>query len=299
MSVGAAPSRRGHVCACAPDPADLPFSLLSLTVEDTSLHPTLATLTVGYEQRAWRADALARHIMEWVLDFALRPGESGPLSRGRALETMRRAVSATFGNGNDRGVPGEILLHAICREFFGSDTVINKVWFKTADNDTYKGFDGVHYVHTPDDELELWLGEAKFYKNINSAIRAALEDLDEHLEEDYLHNEFAIIADKIDDSHPHAYDLRKMLHPNTSLDDVFTRIVVPVFVTYDSPATAQHHRMCPEYAEALEVEARRAWTKFHAGIAPGLPVAIRLFLLPMHDKEALLEALEEELKGWL
>ncbi len=215
------------------------------------------------------------------------------------MDTMRRAVKATFGNGNDRGLPGEILLHAVCRQFYGSDTVINKVYFKTADNDTYKGFDAVHYVHTEAGDLELWLGEAKFYKSVSKALDRVLSDLEDHFKVDYLRNEFAIIADKIDDSHPHGDELRLLMHPNTSLDEVFDRIVVPVFVTYDSPATAAHDHMCPEYRDALEVEVRRAWLKFKSGLDADLPVSVRLFLLPMHNKETLKEALDQELLGWV
>ena len=288
----------GHGCRCIPQPGELPTGLLSVTIEDNAIDPRLAVVTAGYEQKEWRAEALARHIMDWVLDFALRPAERQPLSPGRAMETMRRAVRATFGNGTDRGVPAEILLHAVCRQLFGSDPVISKVWFKTADNDTYKGFDGVHCVHGNNDQLELWLGEAKFYKSVNRAIASALSDLQEHFEQDYLHNEFAIIADKIDTDHPHADELRKMMHPNTSLDDVFDQIVVPVFITYDSTATANHDHVCPEYEEALEAEARKAWMRFANGIDTKLPVTIRLFLLPMADKVAVMEALTEELRGW-
>lgn len=82
---------------------------------------------MDFERGAWRAEALARHIVEWVLDYSLRRHERGHLSPGRVIEITKRAMKTTFGNGGDRGVPGEVLLHAICRQFFGSDTVINKV----------------------------------------------------------------------------------------------------------------------------------------------------------------------------
>jgi len=284
-------------CHCHPDPADLPVALLSATVDDATVDPALMALTVDYEARHWRAEALARHLLDWVLDYALRHDERTELSAGRAIEIARKAVRATFGNGGDRGVPGEILLHAICRQFFGSDTVINKVWFKTAANDTYKGFDAVHCVHDGD-LLQLWLGEAKFYRDVAKAIRSALSDLEEHLEADYLRAEFALIADKIDDSHPHSEELRKLMHPNTSLDAVFDRIVVPVLVTYDSDATLAHERDCPEYRADLEAEVRRAWMRFGRGLDTDLPVTVRLFLVPLATKSALLQALDQELAGW-
>jgi hypothetical protein len=272
-------------------------ALLSATVDDATVDPALMALTVDYEARRWRAEALARHLLDWVLDYALRHDERTELSAGRAIEIARKAVRATFGNGGDRGVPGEILLHAICRQFFGSDTVINKVWFKTAANDTYKGFDAVHCVHDGD-LLQLWLGEAKFYRDVSKAIRSALSDLEEHLEGDYLRAEFALIADKIDDSHPHSDELRRLMHPNTSLDAVFDRIVVPVLVTYDSDATLAHERDCPEYRADLEAEVRRAWMRFGRGLDTNLPVTVRLFLVPLATKSALLRALDQELAGW-
>jgi Cap4 SAVED domain len=284
-------------CPCRPDPQDLPVVLLNARVKDETVDPPLMAVTVDYEIGAWRAQALASHILEWVLDYSLRRSEHAHLNRGRAIEIMKRAMRATFGDGRDRGVPGEILLHAICRQFFGSDTVINKVWFKTANNDTYKGFDGVHIVHARDD-LELWLGEAKFYRNADRAIRSVLDELDIHLERDYLRSEFALVASKIDDDHPHAPELRKLMHPSTSLDEAFDRIVIPILVTYDSPSTLGHQKVCPEYNADLEVEIRRIWFKFRNKLSIDLPVAVRLFLVPLGDKAALQMALTSELQKW-
>lgn len=281
-------------CSCAPDPGELPCALLTATVDDPQVDPALLALTVSYERGKWRARDLARHIVEWVPDFALRRSEREGVPAGRMMEKVRQAVKITFGNSGDHGVAGEVLLHAVCRHFFGSDTVINKVWFKTAINDTYKGFDAVHCVHMGD-ELQLWLGEAKFYQDLSKAIRSALSDISAHLEQDYLRTEFGLIADKIDDGHPHARELCSLMHPNTSLDEVFDRVVVPVLIAYDSAATAAHCRVCPEYEMALVEEVRTAWRKFDKGLDSRIPVTIRLFLVPMATKQRLLEALKGEL----
>ena len=117
-----------------------------------------------------------------------------------------------------------ILLHAVCRQFFGSDAVISKVWFKTAVNNTYHGFDAVHCVHMAEESAMAWRDE--FYTDLDSALRSALTDLQDHLSHHYLRTEFTLIANKIDSTHPHASDLRSLMHPNTSLDTVFDRVVV-------------------------------------------------------------------------
>jgi hypothetical protein len=284
-------------CSCRPNPRDLPEVLLNPRVDDDAIDPPLLVATVDYEIGVWRAKALADHIFEWVLDYSLRRSEREYLSPGRALEITKRAMKATFGNGGDRGVPGEILLHAICRQFYGSDTVINKVWFKTAQNDTYKGFDGVHAVHRGA-ELELWLGEAKFYKDVDRALQSVLNELQEHLDSDYLRNEFALVASKIGDDHPHATELRRLMHKNTSLDEVFDRLVIPILVTYDSSSTLAHTKVCPEYVTDLKAEVRRIWLKLKNKLPSGLPVAFRLFLVPLGDKAALQNELTTELRKW-
>jgi hypothetical protein len=295
--VTSATSAATAACSCAPDPSTLPVVLLTATIQDDSIDPALLTATVDYELGSWRTDALARHIVDWVADYALRHSEREHLSAGRLAEILRGAMRVTFGNGADRGVPGEILLHAICRQFFGSDTVINKVCFKTANNDTYKGFDAVHCVHNGH-ILELWLGEAKFYKDWQDALRSVVSELDAHLEKDYLRSEFALVASKIEDDHPHAEELRKLMHPNTSLDAAFDRIVVPILLTYDSPTTMSHNSTGDKYRSDLEAEVRLIWTKLKAKLSTTLPVSIKLFLIPLADKEALNQSLAAELSKW-
>lgn len=296
--------------ACGCSASDLPESLLELHVELVGALPT-TTLGVGFEMRRWRAEALARHIIDWIPDFALRDVDQHAPGYGRMVERLRRGLQATFGRKHDLSPAAEVLLHAICRELYGSSTLVHKVVFKTADNDTYKGFDAVHVVHAIDGSLELWLGEAKFYVDVTDALRSIARDLKEHSSAGYLRDEFAIVASKISDSHPHADEMRELLHPNRRLEDVFGRIVIPAFVTYNSEATVQHEVMCDEYTTALVEEARQGQSALVSMIEKikkdqrhdgdpmaDFPIEVRLFLLPMAGKAELVAALEREL-SWV
>lgn len=304
------PLGAARVCGCAA--ASLPTSLLEWHV-DLPANPDLpvTTVGVGYELRQWRADALADHVMDWVPDFALRPDER-TLDAGRVSEKLRRAYRATFGTARSHA-PAEILLHAICREFYGSSTLVHKIVFKTADKDTYKGFDGNHCIHSPEGGLELWFGEAKFYSDLRSALRAVDHDLQTHLTADYLKGEFAIVGSKLDPTHPHYQEMLDLLRPNQTIEQIFTRLVVPVFVTYDSGATDEHDTVCPEYLEAIRdealdaakylrsrIDAARAQLRVagdpHADLPP---VQVRLFLLPMADKAKLEDEIERRVAAWL
>ena len=152
------PGDAATACGCAP--SDLPESLLELHVElDDPLQTK--TLGVGDQLLTWRADALAEHIIDWIPDFALRGHSHEAPGYGRMVERLRRGLQATFGDKDDLSPAAEVLLHAICREHYASSTVVNKVVFKTADNDTYKGFDAVHTVHGTDGRLELSAGRGQ------------------------------------------------------------------------------------------------------------------------------------------
>ena len=65
--------------------------------------------------------------------------------------------------------------------------MVSKFYFKSAANDTVKGFDAAHVVFVnPPEDLELWLGEAKLYIDVDAAIRDVCGELSTHLSDDYL-----------------------------------------------------------------------------------------------------------------
>lgn len=286
--------------AGAPARADFPSRFLTVRVHDLSLTPSLTAVCAGYEGGEWRSADYARHLLNWVPDFALRYSERAGFNTGTGMEQIRRAVQLVFGtrSAGQGGVPGEILLHIVCREVFGSETVVNKVFFKTNENDEVKGFDAVHIVNTPDG-LELWLGEAKFCARRSDAISAALASVRAHLQTDYLKSEFRLITPKIDDAWPYARQVRQLIDQNVSLDAVFERVTIPVLLAYESPAVQGHSRDCAEFRAAFETEMRDGWERFSRQFSPGsLPVGIRLFLAPLQSKTALVAELDRRLPGW-
>lgn len=289
------PLRAEPRCRCAPTPGrDIPVALLTEFISNDKLDPPLYALTVDYERGSWRAGALAKHLLRWTTDYALRPRERANVPEGLLFDAAATAIRRTFGTGTAAGVPGELLLHIACRQMFGSDTVISKVVFKSSKNETFRGFDGVHVVHG-NQGLELWLGEAKFYRNLARAIRSVAQELEDHLGTDYLHDEFALVTDKIDDDHPHAEELRRLLDPTVSLDKVVQRVCVPVLLTYDSDVTIANTTDCETYRAELEAELKRGWTRFKNALdgLPNIDVAVRLILVPLATKQALVAALRD------
>lgn len=275
-----------------------PDPFLTIRVHNVDSEPSLSGLCVGYERGEWRIQQLANHVMDWLPEFALTASECATLGHQNATKLMRSAAKRVYDSEKfrNRGEFGEILLHAAIRQVFDSLPAVSKIYYKSANNDTVKGFDAVHVVGPPDD-LELWLGEAKFYKDISRAIADVVAELQTHVGTDYLRDEFALIVNKIDPKWPHSEILRKLLQPEVSLDEVFQRICIPVLLTYDSPCISAHKSCDAAYAKAFEQEIAKHYATFAHRDLPK-ETRVHLFLLPLQEKEALVNALDDKLKIW-
>lgn len=275
-----------------------PDLFLTARVHNIDVQPSLSGLCVGYERGEWRAQQLADHVMDWLPEFALTASECAALGHQNATKLMRSAARRVYDSDkfHNRGEFGEILLHAAIRQVFDSLPAVSKIYYKAANNDTVKGFDAVHVIGPPDD-LELWLGEAKFYNDISRAISDVVAELRTHLETDYLRDEFALIVNKIDPKWPHAEVLRKLLQPEVSLDELFQRVCIPVLLTYDSPCVSAHKACDATYAKAFEGEIIKHYATFKRRNLP-TETRIHLFLLPLQQKETLVRVLDEKLNLW-
>jgi hypothetical protein len=236
--------------------------------------------------------------MEWLPEFALSWSERKSMGDHNGVRMLKRAAAAVYSTDKfgKRGEFGELFLHIAIRQVFGSLPAISKIFYKTSSNDTVKGFDAVHVVGSPTD-LELWLGEVKFYENINKAIRDVVAELATHTTTNYLKSEFAFITNKIDINWPHAEALRQLLSPNASLDCIFKRLCVPVLLTYDSPCVKSHAAITKEYQRAFEAELAQHYAAFAGSHLPN-DIRIHLFLLPLHTKKTLISLLDKGLKQW-
>ena len=274
-----------------------PKPFLRTIIKQIESVPGLAGFCAGFEAGEWRYDQLAEHIIEWLPEFALNDREYEALSGSNARQKLREAAQTIYTSPiySRRGEVGEILLHALIRQEFGSIPAISKIYFKDSPNDTVKGFDAVHVVEA-DDGLELWLGEVKLYKNISKAIRDVVDELSKHTMIPYMRSEFAAILHKLDHNHPHRESLHSLIGSNLTMDEVFTRLCIPVLLAYDSSTVATHRRTDNIYKDAITSEFEQQFQRF---IGAGLPseIKITLLLLPMNNKTNLLNSFDKKLKG--
>lgn len=273
-----------------------PEPLFEVIVHDIARQPGFTTVDAGYENSEWRYKAVADYLFDWLLEFSMKYSELEDVNSATAAKMLNKAARTVYTTDKygKRGEFGELLLHALLRQTLNSEPAISKIYYKTSANDTVKGFDAVHVVEN-DEKLELWLGEVKFYKEAKSAIRDILKEIEAHIKIDYLRGEFILISGKIDPNWPHASKLKAMLSERKSLDTVFEEICIPALLTYESETISQHNLSSETFNEELEKEAEALYEYF---IDRHLPqVKIHLFLVPIADKQKLVNKLHAKLEG--
>lgn len=279
------------------NPYDLrPKRLLTQISYTTETVPASGIYCAGFELAAWRCDALADHLIEWMADYALHEDELR-VHHGNMYVRLREAAARIYSSVHyaQRGEIGEIALHAICREFFDTIPFAPRVFYLTSSNDVVKSFDMVH-VRYPAAGAELWLGEAKFFTDGVEGARAAVKSLNKHLELGFLRNEKLILGPQVSRSVPQYQRIRDLLSDQTSLDELFRTAVFPVCVASESETTAAGKGFCAEYASALQSELEEMSQIIAAS---GLPQRVRLVLLhlPLGSKQKLADAFDARLRG--
>ena len=178
-----------------------PKPFLISRLSDTVQNPRLNCICPGFELKKWRVERLASHLIDWLPDFAIRhddlPEELETTTDYRRLIEKAARRVYNIEKTDKRGEIGELLLHAICRHFSGTFPTVSKVYYKTASNDVVKGFDLVHTRYEElNDELQLWLGESKFYRSGPGAVTAAIASIKDHLDAGFLTAEKILLGGK-------------------------------------------------------------------------------------------------------
>lgn len=276
--------------------ANKPKPFFEIVIHDVGRVPGLTGACAGYEGTKFRNDDLANYLFEWLPDFAMKYSELEEFNSGTAMKMVRQAAKTVYTTDKygKRGEFGELLLHALLREIFDSEPAISKIYYKSATNETVKGFDAVHIVES-DAGLELWLGEVKFYESATKAIYDITKEIVAHTDHDYLKNEFILIGNKLDPRWKNTQPVQDLISGRKSLDEVFTRVCIPALLTYESECIANYNRVSDEFRDELRAEMEKLHSNF---VGKPLPdVRIHLFLVPLHNKAELVKILHNKLEG--
>lgn len=272
-----------------------------IIVHDESSIPTLLGICAGFENGEWRGQRLADNLFNCIPDFCLSYSEVHEVDSTEWMDKLRKSVAMIYNSPKykSRGEFGELLLHYILKDFYKTIPAISKMYFKDGPNETVKGFDAVHVIENDEGLLDLWLGEVKFYKDASQAIMDVIPEIEEHFAHDYLRTEFIAITNKLDKESPFYEKLSQLISPDTSLDEIFERICVPVLITFNSKVIDKHIKYTNAYKEEMKTEMEKYFNQFESQFEKlGIDIEVHLFLLPLKTKETFVQMLNNKLNLW-
>ncbi|MGY3103591.1 hypothetical protein ACVWW7_000218 [Bradyrhizobium sp. LM6.9] len=91
-------------------------------------NPVDGICCAGFELKAWRCVPFAEHLIEWLPEYAL-PEDELSVNHGNMYVKLKQAAIRVYTSEKykKRGEAGEIALHAICRDYFGTLPISNRV----------------------------------------------------------------------------------------------------------------------------------------------------------------------------
>lgn len=198
-----------------------------------------------------------------------------------------------------KGEFGELLLYHILREYFNSDSLISKIYFKDSAGLPPHGFDAVH-VDTVNQKL--WLGESKLYEKSKSAVDALIKDLHEHFNTDFFHSEFVTIQNRaVQDLQLELDDFTKMIiDPNTNNLERLSGINVALFAGFTSENMLHEFSTHEELVERLKLEINILRDRANRKAMEHRwndKLNLYLFLFPLDSKRNFVKDLHLKLKG--
>jgi hypothetical protein len=252
-----------------------------------------------YENGEWFYDQLIDWMKSHIPGYALSPKELKNISPSDMFAKTEKAARMIYGRSANiarRGEIGEIILHGLIVDLYKTTPVISKVFHKSARSDTVKGFDCVHAIVEGGEVESLWLGEAKFYKDIDDAMSEALSSIKDLITAVRLREEFMLISNDIDDEDEVGEKVLGLIDKSNSLDDITKRICVPVLLTYESRTVNGHTVSSDAFKSELTAEVEAYVKKFNK-LADGVEIDIHVFIFSLHQKKELLERFDRQLKG--
>lgn len=297
----------------------IPFEVL---IEDTLLEDLIPTTTLkpisnksvvsiinDYEDNVWRYKKFNQYIWNNISQDALTNEERVSLidSPDTILEraASRLRIIQYKETGEDEKTGGEIaeiLLYGIMRHYYNALPIVPKIFYKQNKNDYAKGADSVHIVVEDNDNFSLWLGEAKFYKNIeNSDLDKIVTSVHETLSTEKIRKENSIITglsefDKYDIDESLKNNIKNLLNEETSIDKIKPILHIPIILLHECAITASATEITDDYkAQIIAKHKKRAEAYFLKqiekckGIAKYAEIKFHLILFPVPNKETIVD----------
>ena len=280
---------------------DCPFKDIT---KDTTLAPIDKKYSVcmvnDFEDGSWNLEAFHEFIWDNIAQTALNKQERDALG-SRPFALLKRAAKNLRITDNDvsGGEIAEILLYSVMHHHYHALPVVPKIYYKQNANDFAKGADSVHIVVESDDSFSFWLGEAKFYNNLeNARLDVVVNSVHDTLTTDKIRKENSIITgvkdlDDFDIPDEIIGKIKALLNKDTSIDKLKLHLHVPILLLHECSITSKASCLDEKYIEAIKEQyAQKATIYFSKQIEKCKDdiflysdISFHLILVPVPKKE--------------
>jgi len=259
----------------------------------------LLSVVNGFEDGNWMKKNFQDFIFNNVALTALTASERAKIVDEQYTTLTEAAKHLRLIEDNGKGSEiAEIVLYGIMKHHFGALSVVPKIFYKQNDNDNAKGADSVHIVVDGDGNFELWLGEAKFYSDIeDDRFYEPLKSVAQMLSTPILKKEIGVMTslneldDQIDDKNL-AARIKDALSGGVSIDDIKPLIHVPILLLHQCDITSGATVLDDAYKKSIvrhHEERAVSYFKKQINKLGGIPnytkIQFHLILFPVPNKE--------------
>jgi Cap4 dsDNA endonuclease/Cap4 SAVED domain len=256
-------------------------------VSEDALRRAMSSFDARYENKKWRSQLLADHLVDWLPEIALKASDLVSVQHLQLRQKTRDAVKAVKRQRSlsDQQLVGETLLHAVIRQTFGSEPIACKLFYQASTG--MRSFGTAHIVHSPNGD-ELWLGRASIATAANheNVLNTTLTDLEHVLDPDFLKEERETILTLREPLHFLPTSLEAALARNAPIDGVVDALCIPILLAYDSAVLGAGY--FDDYRERLIQEVTAAYEALKPRLPAALkPVKVHIFMVPIECVETL------------
>lgn len=264
------------------------------------------SLINDFEDGSWRYNKFQNFIWDNIAEIALSSEEREKLVDSSHTKLVQAAKKLRLTDKESERGKGselaEIFLYGVMKHFYNALPVVPKIFYKQNTNDNAKGADSIHIVIEKNNNFSIWFGEAKFYKDINSAMSEAIKSLTELLSTDKLKNENSIITglreiDNVISDRQLRCQIKEFLSGENSIDNFKPKLHVPILLLHECDKTKNCTELTQEYKNTMKsqhiLDAQRYYEKQIeklCSITKYSQITFHLILFPIPDKQSVVES---------
>ncbi|MBR5434232.1 MAG: DUF1837 domain-containing protein [Bacteroidales bacterium] len=275
----------------------------------------LVSLVNGFEEGHWMKKNFQNFIYNNIVETALKAEErikivddsySCLVESAKHLRLIDKDGVDEETKKKDKGRGSEIaeiVLYGIMKHHFNAIPAIPKIYYKQNDKMNALGDDSVHIVITKDGDFQIWLGEAKFYNDLDDKrFGEPLDSIAQMLNPAIIRKEIGILTglNELDvvlrDNLEMLENVKSILKNFTSIDEIKERLHVPILLLHECEITNCATRLSEEYKKKIiDYHYDRATTYFKKQINKFKSyidydkINFHLILFPVPNKSEIVE----------